>query len=97
VDGIATSASRERAFFCPGPSHFSTALMSSVAKSIELLAEGDSLEAATEAAVAEASRTIDDIRSVYVDNYRAVVDDGQIQSYRVHAKITFVIQEGTVA
>ena len=71
---------------------FSTAF----AKSIELLAEGDSLEAATEAAVTEASKTIDDIRSVYVDNYRAVVDDGRIQSYRVHAKITFVIQEGAV-
>ena len=32
--------------------------MSSVAKSIELLAEGDTLEEATEAAVEEASKTI---------------------------------------
>jgi len=73
-----------------------TDLMSSIAKSIDLLAEGDTLEAATEAAVAEAAKTIDNIKSVYVDDYRAVVEEGRIQSYRVHAKITFVIQEGEV-
>ncbi len=66
--------------------------MSSVAKSIELLAEGDTLEDATEAAVEEASQTISNIQNVYVDNYRAVVEDGEIQAYRVHTKITFVLQ-----
>lgn len=66
--------------------------MSSVAKSIELLAEGDTLEDATEAAVEEASKTIANIKNVYVDNYRAVVEDGEVQAYRVHAKITFVLQ-----
>ncbi len=70
--------------------------MSSVAKSIELLAEGDTLEAATEAAVAEASKTIDNIKNVYVDDYRALVEDGRIQSYRVHTKITFVVHDETV-
>ncbi len=66
--------------------------MSSVAKSIELLAEGDTLEDATEAAVEEASETIANIQNVYVDNYRAVVEDGRIEAYRVHAKITFVLE-----
>jgi flavin-binding protein dodecin len=65
----------------------------SVAKSLELLAEGDTLEDATEAAVEEASKTIANIQSVYVDNYRAVIEDGRIQAYRVHAKITFVLQD----
>ena len=73
-----------------------TRSMSSVAKSIELLAEGDTLEAATEAAVAEASKTIDNIKNVYVDYYRALVEDGRIQSYRVHTKITFVVHDETV-
>ena len=67
--------------------------MSSVAKSIEILAEGDTLEAATEAAVAEASKSISNIRNVYVDDYRAVVENGEIQAYRVHTKITFVVGE----
>lgn len=67
--------------------------MSSVAKSIDILAEGDTLEDATEAAVEEASKTISNIRHVYVDDYRAIVDEGEIQSYRVHTKITFVLQD----
>lgn len=65
----------------------------SVAKSIEILAQGDTLESATEAAVTEASKTVSDIKSVYVDEYQAIVENGEIQTYRVHAKITFVIKE----
>lgn len=87
------AVARDGAFF----SHqLITRSMSSVAKSIELLAEGDTLEAATEAAVAEASKTIDNIKNVYVDDYRALVEDGRIQSYRVHTKITFVVHDETV-
>jgi flavin-binding protein dodecin len=63
----------------------------SIAKSIEILAQGETLEAATEAAVREASKTVSNIKSVYVDEYQALVEDNEIQSYRVHTKITFVI------
>lgn len=64
----------------------------SVAKVIEILAEGDSIEDATESAVAEASKTVDNIQNVYVDDYRAIVRDGKIQKYRIHAKVTFVLR-----
>ncbi len=64
----------------------------SVAKTIELLAQGDTLEDATEEAVREAKKTVENIESVYVDDYRVVLDDGEIQGYRVHAKVTFVLQ-----
>lgn len=64
----------------------------SVAKSIDLIAEGDSLEDATEEAVREATKTVDNIESVYVDNYRAVVENGEVQAYRVHAKVTFILR-----
>lgn len=64
----------------------------SVAKTIELIAQGDTLEDATEEAVREAKKTVDNLESVYVDNYRVVLDDGEIQGYRVHAKITFVLK-----
>lgn len=64
----------------------------SVAKSIELLAEGDSLEAATEEAVQEASTSVKNVKNVYVDDYRAIVEDGEIQAYRIHAKVTFVLE-----
>jgi len=65
----------------------------SVAKVIEILAEGDSLEEATEAAVKQASKTVENIRNVYVDDYRAIVRDGDIDRYRINAKVTFVLKE----
>lgn len=64
----------------------------SVAKTIDLLAEGDTIEDATEEAVREAQKTVDNIESVYVDNYRAVLEEGEIKAYRVHAKVTFLLQ-----
>lgn len=63
----------------------------SVAKTIEILAEGESIEEATEEAVQEASKSVENVKHVYVDDYRAIVDDGEIQAYRVGAKVTFVV------
>ncbi len=64
----------------------------SVAKTIEILAQGDTLEDATEEAVREASKSVEEIKNVYVDDYRAIVEDGDIQTYRIHAKVTFVVE-----
>ena len=63
----------------------------SIAKVIEILAEGDSIEGAVESAVSEASRTIHNIRSVYVKDIQAVVRDNAIVKYRVNVKVTFVL------
>lgn len=65
----------------------------SVAKTIEILAQGDTLEAATEEAVRQAGKTVEDIKNVYVDDYRAIVENGEIQTYRVHAKVTFIVRD----
>lgn len=65
----------------------------SVAKVIEILAEGDSLEDATEEAVRQASKTVENIQNVYVDNYRATVSNGTVDRYRIRAKVTFVVNE----
>lgn len=64
----------------------------SVAKSIEILAQGDTLEAATEEAVREASTSVKNVKNAYVDDYRAIVEDGEIVAYRIHAKVTFVLE-----
>lgn len=64
----------------------------SVAKTIEIIAEGDSIEEATEEAVREASKSVENVEHVYVDDYRAIVEDGEIEAYRVGAKVTFVIE-----
>lgn len=64
----------------------------SVVKIIEVLAESKyGWEAATEAAIREASKTVKNIQSVYVSNMRAMVEDNEIVCYHINAKIAFEI------
>jgi hypothetical protein len=63
----------------------------SVAKVIEVLAEGDSIEAAAQAAVAEAGKTVRNIKTVYITDFQGIVENGSIAKYRVNAKVTFVV------
>lgn len=66
----------------------------SVVKVIEILAESnESWEAAAKAAVAEASKTVKNIQSVYIKEMQAIVEGNEIVKYRVNAKISFVIHE----
>lgn len=64
-----------------------------VVKVIELLSESkNGWEAAAQEAVAEASKTIKDIQSVYVENFQAVVENDKIVNYRVNVKISFIVK-----
>jgi flavin-binding protein dodecin len=63
----------------------------SIAKVIEVLAEGDSIEAAAQAAVSEAGKTVRNIRSVYISDVQGLVEGGKVKRYRVNAKVTFVV------
>ena len=59
-------------------------------KVIELLAESKKCwEDAAQNAVAEASKSIRNIRSVYVKNLTAEVDNDKITHWRLNCKITF--------
>ena len=64
----------------------------SLAKVIEVMAEGETMEEALENAVTLAAKTVDDIKSVYAENIQGIVEDNEIVRYRVDAKITFVIK-----
>ena len=64
----------------------------SIAKVIEVLAEGDSIEAAVEDAVAEASKTVKNIRSAYVNDIQAIVRDNAVVKYRANVKLSFVLE-----
>ena len=66
-------------------------MLMAIAKVIEVLAEGDSIEAACQNAVNEASKTVKNIKNVYVSDMQAIVDDNEIEKYRVNAKVTFVV------
>lgn len=63
----------------------------SVAKVIEVIAEGNTVENAFENAVSEASKSVNSIESAWADDIEAIIENDEIQAYRVNAKITFVV------
>lgn len=65
----------------------------SLAKVIEVISEGKTMEEAVENSLKQAAKTIHDIKSVYVENITALVDGKKISKYRINAKITFVLDE----
>ena len=65
----------------------------SLAKVIEVIAEGKTMEDAVLNAVKQASETIKNIKSVYCENMQAIVEDNEVVSFRVNAKITFVLDD----
>jgi flavin-binding protein dodecin len=67
----------------------------SVVKMIELSSQSpESWEDATRQAVARASRTIRNIRSVWVKEFEAAVDADKVTQFRVVLKISFQLEEG---
>lgn len=66
--------------------------MSDVLKVIEILAESDkSWEEAATNAVSRAARTVNGIKSIYIKELEAKVDNQKIVSWRINAKISFLI------
>ena len=64
-----------------------------VLKVIELLASsGKSWEDAAHAAVKSASKTVKEIRSVYIKDMSALVKENKIVEFRVNAKVTFEVK-----
>jgi flavin-binding protein dodecin len=62
-------------------------------KVIEVLAESKtSWEDAAAVAVKTASKTVRNIRSIYLKNLEASVDGGKISMYRINAKISFTLE-----
>jgi len=66
-------------------------LIMSLAKVIEVLAEGKTIEQAVENSIKDASKSVEDIKHAYVKDFQAIVENNQIVKYRVNTKITFVV------
>ena len=67
----------------------------SVLKVVEILGNSTvSFEDAIQNVVNEASKSIRDIKSVYVQEMQVTVKNNQIGEYRVNTKVTFGVQEG---
>ncbi len=62
-------------------------------KVIEVLANSDkSWEDATKKAVKQASKSVNNIKSVFVQSQSAVVDGNDVTEFRVNLKITFEVK-----
>ncbi len=67
--------------------------MSKVVKVIEVLAQSSkSWEDAAQNAIDEASKSIRNIKSIYIVDKSAKVVDNKIAKYRITAKISFLIE-----
>ena len=67
--------------------------MSDMLKVIEVLAESDkSWEDAAVQAVANASKTLHGIKSIYIENMEGKVEGGKIVKYRINGKISFMLE-----
>lgn len=65
----------------------------SIVKVIEVIGTSEnSFDDAARQAVKEASKTVKNIRSIYVKEMKAHVENGQIVSYAVNGKISFNIE-----
>jgi flavin-binding protein dodecin len=64
----------------------------SVVKVIEVLAQSDkSWEDAAKNAVKVASKSVKNIKSIYIEHFEAKVDNGKIIKYRINGKLTFAL------
>lgn len=62
-------------------------------KVIELLAQSEkSWEDAAQIAVNDAAKSLHGIKSLYIENLEAVVDNNKITQYRINAKVTFEVE-----
>jgi flavin-binding protein dodecin len=66
----------------------------SVVKIIELIGSSpNNWEEAVKNALAEAAKTVDNIKSVYVKSCKAKVENNKIVEYRALVKIAFIVEK----
>ena len=65
----------------------------SVARTTEISASSSkSIEDAIEKGIKRANETLDNVRSAWVQDIKAVCKDGKFDEYRVSMKVTFVLR-----
>jgi dodecin len=67
--------------------------MSKIVKVIEVIASSDKgFTEATQVALEEASKSVKNIKSIYVKHMNANVENNKIVSYAVNAKVSFELE-----
>jgi dodecin len=66
----------------------------SVARVMEIIAASPkSFEDAIQLGIARANKTLQNVRSAWVENQKVEIEDGRIKEYRVELKVTFLLKE----
>jgi flavin-binding protein dodecin len=66
----------------------------SVARVTEIIAASPkSFEDAIQVGIGRANKTLQNVRSAWVENQKVEIEDGRIKEYRVELKVTFVLKE----
>ena len=63
-------------------------------KVIEVISQSEkSWEDAAQRAVADAGKSVEQIKSIWIKNFEAIVKDNKIVEYRVNANLTFEVKQ----
>ncbi len=66
----------------------------SVARVTEIVAGSPtSFDDAVKVGVARATKTLDNVKGAWIQDQELVLDDGSIKEYRVHLKVTFILND----
>ncbi len=66
----------------------------SMLKVVEVLAESDtSFDDAAQVAVTNAAKSVRNIKSIYIKEMTAAVENNRITKYRINGKISFVLDD----
>ncbi len=66
----------------------------SVARVTEIIASSPkSLEDAVQVGVARANKTLQNVKSAWIEDQKVVIENGKITEYRVALKVTFVLKD----
>jgi len=66
----------------------------SVAKVIEVTAASpESFEHAVQSGIEKVGKTVDEVRSAWIQEMKVDVEGGKVKEYRVNMKVTFVLNE----
>ena len=62
-----------------------------IVKVIEVIAEGNTVENAIKNAASEASKSVRNVKHINVENIQGIVEDGKVTTFRVNAKVSFLV------
>ncbi len=66
----------------------------SVARVTEIIAASPtSFEDAIQIGVTRAAKTLDNVKGAWVQDQEVILEDGSISEYRVHLKVTFILND----